>query len=369
MRVLILSANTGGGHNTTAAALVEQFEKMNITCEIADALSMISEKASNFISWGHSYVYRKMPRLFGTAYRFEEKHPPQKIYDYFAKGAVALQEKLLAECFDAVICVHVFAGMMMTEVRRRFENRIPNYFVATDYTCSPGVSALDADAFFIPHRMLFGEFIRAMIPADKLYATGIPLRSEFYEEIDQKEARRRLGLREDGRMVLLGCGSIGCGKLDRHALELANRLPNDVTLVVLCGKNEELANDLSRFSSDTFVVVGFTGYVPLYMSAADIYLTKPGGLMTTEAIAKRLPMVFVDAVPGCETRNFDFLSGSSVAEGTKNWKQAIHHTVRMLENTECLEEQKEAMVRFHRGNAAEQICRCVATRGRQGEGN
>lgn len=359
MRVLILSANTGGGHNSTASALAEQFEKMNVDCEIMDALSMISEKASNFISWGHSYVYRKMPRLFGTAYRFEEKHPPQKIYDYFAKGAVGLQEKLLSECFDAVICVHVFAGMMMTEVRRRFGNPVPNYFVATDYTCSPGVSSLDADAFFIPHRMLFGEFVRAMIGSDKLYATGIPVQSRFYERIDQREARKQLGLHEDGRVVLLGCGSIGCGKLDRHALELANRLPDDVTLVVLCGKNEELANDLSRFSSDTFVVVGFTKDVSLYMSAADVYLTKPGGLMTTEAIVKRLPMVFVDAVPGCETRNFDFLSRSQVAEGTKNWKQAISVTARMLEHSEMLEKQRDAMESFHRGIAAEQICRCV----------
>ena len=362
MRVLILSANTGGGHNSTAAALAEQLAKMNVGYEIVDALSMISEKVSGFISWGHSYVYRKLPRLFGTAYRFEERHPPQKIYDYFAKGAVMLQEKLLSEHFDAVICVHVFAGMMMTEVRRRFENRVPNYFVATDYTCSPGVAALDADGFFIPHRMLFSEFVRGMIPADKLYATGIPVRGEFYEALDKTQARRKLGLREEGQMVLLGCGSMGCGKLERHALELAYRLPNDVTLVVLCGKNEELANDLQRFASDTFEVVGFTNDIPLYMSAADVYLTKPGGLMTTEAIAKRLPMAFIDAVPGCETRNFDFLTRIGVAEGTKNWKQAISKVAWMLEHPEVLEKQKSTMETFNPGIASEQICRCVLKR-------
>jgi len=359
MRVLILSANTGGGHNSTAAALVEQFEQMNVACEVTDALSMISEKASSFISWGHSYVYRKLPRLFGTAYRFEERHPPQKLYDYFAKGAVSLQEKLLSEHFDAVICVHAFAGMMMTEVRRRFENRIPNYFVATDYTCSPGVSSLDVDAFFIPHRMLFGEFVRTPIPVNKLCATGIPVRHAFYEKLDKKEARKMLGLREDGRVVLLGCGSMGCGNLDRHALELANRLPADVTLVVLCGRNEELANNLSRFSSDTFCVVGFTNDIPLYMSAADVYLTKPGGLMTTEAIAKRLPMVFVEAVPGCETRNLNFLSSVGVGEKTKNWKQAISKTVSMVGNDEILATQKEQMEHFHAGISAQQICQYI----------
>ena len=76
MKVLILSANTGGGHNSTARALADQLVKQNIEYEIADTLAFISEKVSDFISWGHSYVYRKLPKLFGVGYRFEEKHPP-----------------------------------------------------------------------------------------------------------------------------------------------------------------------------------------------------------------------------------------------------------------------------------------------------
>ena len=359
MRVLILSANTGGGHNSCAAALTEQFAHMRVECETLDALSMISEKTSSFISWGHSYVYRRMPRLFGTAYRFEERHQPQGLYEYFAKGAVHLQEKLLSEHFDAVICVHVFAGMMMTEIRRCFQNRIPSYFVATDYTCSPGVSTLDVDAFFIPHRMLFGEFVRKEIAADKLFATGIPVREAFFDPFDGREARRILGIGEAQRVILLGCGSMGCGNLGRHALELAKKLPSDVTLVVLCGKNEELVRDLGRFSSDTLRVVGYTKEIPLYMSASDIYLTKPGGLTTTEAIAKRLPMVFVEAVPGCETRNLDFLSSIGVGEKTRNWNQAISKTISMVLSDGMLEKQKEQMAHFHAGNSGRSICRYI----------
>ena len=359
MRILILSANTGGGHNSCAAALAEQFAHMKVECETLDALSMISEKTSNFISWGHSYVYRRMPRLFGTAYRFEERHAPQKIYEYFAKGAVHLQEKLLSEHFDAVICVHVFAGMMMTEIRRRFQNHIPSYFVATDYTCSPGVSTLDVDAFFIPHRMLHGEFVRREIPVDKLCATGIPVREAFFDPLDRKEARRLLGIKESQRVILLGCGSMGCGNLERHALELAKRLPSDVALVVLCGRNEDLVRDLGRFSSDALRVVGYTKDIPLYMSASDIYLTKPGGLTTTEAIAKRLPMVFVEAVPGCETRNLNFLSEFGVGEKTRNWNQAISKTISMVSSDGMLERQKEKMAQFHAGNSGRAICRYI----------
>ena len=86
MRVLILSANTGGGHNSTAGALAEQLEKMGVEFEIADALSMISAKVSQFVSWGHSYVYRHLPSLFGHVYRYEERHPAKFIYEQCAKG-------------------------------------------------------------------------------------------------------------------------------------------------------------------------------------------------------------------------------------------------------------------------------------------
>ena len=109
MRVLILSANTGGGHNSVASALSEYFEKVGVTAETADTLKFISEKASDFISWGHSYVYRKLPRLFGLGYRFEERHSPRFIYEQCAKGADALASYLEENKYDAIVCVQLVA--------------------------------------------------------------------------------------------------------------------------------------------------------------------------------------------------------------------------------------------------------------------
>ena len=360
MRVLILSANTGGGHNSTARALVEQLEKLNIEYEIADTLAFISEKVSDFISWGHSYVYRKHPRLFGFGYRFEEKHPPRFIYEQCAKGSDALQKKLMSGNYDAVICVHVFSGMMINEVRERFSNHIPAFFIATDYTCSPGVSEQKLDGYFIPHRMLLGEFVRnGDIPADKLHTTGIPIGSRFYEREDKASARRALNLPEDGKIVVLTCGSMGCGKLEKSARFLLRHMPSHSTLVVLCGNNEKTYRELLPYASEKFRILGFTDQMPRYMSAADIYITKPGGLSTSEAIAKRVPMIFINAVPGVETRNFDFLVEQGVAIGAKSWLQVIAHVQRALRDPNSLNEQIAAMESFTTQNAAEQICRHV----------
>ncbi len=359
MRVLILSANTGSGHNSTARALAEQLEHLGAEYEIADTLAFISERVSEFISWGHSYVYRRLPRLFGFGYRFEEKHSPRFIYDKCAKGAAALQKKLEEEHFDAVICVHVFSGLMITELREKYHNSIPAYFVATDYTCSPGVSEFKLDAYFIPHRMLLGEFVRSGLRADKLFATGIPVSSAFHEEITEADARKALGLSTEGKVVLLSCGSMGCGKLDKNAVALFRRMPEDATLVVLCGKNDKTYEALRVHANDRLRVLQFTDQVPLYMSAADVYITKPGGLTTSEALAKRLPMIFIDAVPGLETHNYDFLIGNGVACGAKSWRQINVLVQKALRDSDGLQKQIETMKRFTHHNAAELICRRV----------
>jgi len=359
MRVLILSANTGGGHNSTARSLAERFEQLGAACDIADTLAFISEKVSDFISRGHSYVYRTFPKLFGAGYHFEETHPPRFLYELCAMGAESLNQRLTEEQYDAVLCVHTFSGMMMTEVRNRFGNPIPCYFVATDYTASPGVTEMVADGYFVPHEMLFEEFMRAGVPADKMFASGIPVRKEFYEKKSKQEARLALGLPTEGRMILLGCGSMGCGKLEKSSLLLLEHLPEDSYLVVLCGSNKKSYEALQPYLSPRLFAVSFTDRVPDYMSAADLYITKPGGLTTSEAIVKRTPMVFYNAVSGCETRNFNFLVKMGVATGGKTWRQVGALASHALCHPEVIEQQTVAMESFLQHRTVEYICNRV----------
>ena len=357
MRVLVLSANTGAGHNTAARALEEQMQKNNIECHVWDALSFISETASRLVSEGHTQFYRHFPKLFGLIYRFEEKHSNKWLYDLCAKGAEAMHERLLTEPFDAIICTHTFSAMMLTAFRRRYEDRTPAYFVATDYTASPGVSDSDLDMYFVPHRMLFAEFIRCGIAADRMVASGIPICEKFYRPLSKVGAREALQLPREGKMVLLSGGSMGAGNLDRAALHLIDSLPNDAYLVVICGQNEKTYRALLPHACERLYVLGFTDQIDAYMSAADLYITKPGGLTTSEAIAKRTPMLFVNAVPGCETRNYDFLIRSGVAAGAMSWKDAVDKTYTMLSKPALLEEQVAAMERFSEQRATEIICR------------
>ncbi|MCQ2455042.1 MAG: hypothetical protein MJ090_02715 [Clostridia bacterium] len=312
MRFLILSCNTGEGHNSAAKAIKEYFEMNGSGCEIVDSLSFLSPEASKIISKGHVLVYRNLPKLFGAAYRFEENHRAKEgeeslIYEILTNGCRKLNKYLQRESFDGVICVHIFSAMMMTHLRKSKKTYLPLYFVATDYTCSPGTNELICDKYFIPHLDLTDEFVKNGIEKEKIVPSGIPIRQEFYRRISKQDAKRELGIDENERVVLLTCGSMGCGPIKELTSELPKVLPSGVRLVVICGSNKRLYTRIYKEGvPKNTTVLGYTNRMALYMDSADIILTKPGGLSSTEGASKHRPLVFIDAVPGCETRNLDF---------------------------------------------------------------
>ena len=315
MKVLILSCNTGGGHNSAAAAISEYFEKMGSRCDIVNALDFLPKARAELISRGHVLAYKYAPKLYGAGYRIGERIPQSHLYEQNAKGADELCRKLFSGSYDVVISVHIFAAMMMTELRVSREIDIPSFFVATDYTCSPGVSEIDADKYFIPHEKLRGEFVSQGIMSDRIVASGIPVREEFCRRSDKAEARQTLGMSEEGRMLLLCCGSMGCGPIRSIALKLGEVMDENDNLVIVCGSNRQLEKELQFLTGDDIriKICGFTDKMSLYMDAADLIITKAGGLSTTEAVMKRLPILYIDAVPGCESRNIEFMTGNSYA--------------------------------------------------------
>lgn len=361
MRLLILSCNTGEGHNSAARALKGCFEAQNISCEIRDALAFWSPEKSKIISKGHVFIYRKMPKLFGVSYRFEENHPPKRgddslIYELVIKGCDSLREYLSENKYDAIICTHVFSAMMVTELKKRSKCSVKSYFIATDYTCSPGVNQTALDRYFIPHKKLIPEFMDNGLPESKLIPSGIPVRMDFYKKTDPDKAKDLLSLPRNKKIVLLMCGSMGCGPIKTLAEYLPQQIPSDSLLVVICGNNRRLYKALTKYPlPDNMRVLGFTSRMPLYMDAADLILTKPGGLSSTEAAVKALPMLFIDAVPGCETRNFEFFIKNGFAEMRDSVLGLCDAVCELLENEEKLKKMSKNLKSEFSGCAVQSI--------------
>ncbi|MEE0867438.1 MAG: glycosyltransferase [Clostridia bacterium] len=337
MRVLILTCNTGEGHNSAARALKEAFDKADIYCEIADSLSFLSPKASNFISKWHVRLYKKAPVLFGLGYKAAEitdKSERSMLYEIMSKGAHKLNKKL-SECrCDTIICTHPFSAMTLTRTIKKFKPDVRSYFVATDYTCSPGVSASRLDYYIIPHETLCGEFERHGISPEKLFSGGIPVTEKIVSGKTPAESKTDLLIPPEKRVILLMCGSMGCGPIKLIARKLSATIKDNEQLVVICGNNKKLYQSLKILDDPGRVrILGFTRNVPDYMNAAELFVTKPGGLSTTEAAERHLPMVLINAVSGCETYNLNFWVKNNMAL-TSDSADGICSSVRMLMGNE-----------------------------------
>lgn len=306
MKVLILSCNTGEGHNSAGRALSDYFTRRGVECEMLNALKFYPRALAALISKGHVFIYRKLPLLFGAGYRMEEKHTSKLMIKGIEEAAEALCRYIEAGGYDAVLCVHPFPALMMTRARRSFGLKIPQYFFATDYTCSPSVNETDMDAYFIP-RGTKAEFVACGLPAERMVESGIPVQEAFYAPRDREGARRALNIDPDCRLLLLMCGSMGCGPIEELVDTLAGQLGGNARLIAVCGSNKRLYAALQEKKlPDHIRILGYTNDMRRLMDASDVFLSKPGGLSSTEAMVRRLPMVAIDAVPGCETRNLEF---------------------------------------------------------------
>lgn len=366
MKILILSCNTGQGHNSTAAAIKEELVRKGHTCDIEDALRFISPKISNTFSKGHTAIYRHSPKLFEFGYNFSENHRTifaenTTLYKFFAQGAERLYEFCTEGKYKTVICTHTFPALMITDIQKNFDFKAKTAFVATDYTCSPSTEQSDLDLYFIPDETLTEEFCRYGIETFKIIPSGIPVRSMFYTHREKNSAKNELGINENSTHIVLSCGSMGCGPIKELAKLISANMKSDIELTVVCGTNEKLYKSLvPLFENQNNVHInGYVSDMSLMLDSADLYITKPGGLSVTEAAVKKLPMVLIDAVAGCEKYNMSFFTqkGCAVTADTPEQLSAI--SLELAEKPQNLEMMRAAYKNDDTVNSAQLICEVI----------
>lgn len=360
MKVLILSSNTGEGHNSAAKAVEEALVARGDTCHTVDALEYLSKRTSDFICGWHVRLYRRTPGLFNMGYKVVERSQNGKSDTVFASFLKGGAEKLAAAVrdggYDCVLSTHPFSAYMFTAAVKKCGLNVRSAFIATDYTCSPPVDKTLMDTYFIPHEDVTEEFTTHYIPEEKVVATGLPVRQEFYTRYSKAAAKRALGLPENKRNILLACGSMGCGPLKDLTAKLSRVLPDDVHLTVICGSNAKLKKKLDslKFKRNNVRILGFTKHINYYMDSAELIVSKAGGITCTEAMVKRLPMVVINAVGGCESYNRTFFISNGGALETTGKTQDL--VVRLLNNPKLLKQMSVAMDKIYPGNAALAIC-------------
>lgn len=338
MKVLILSCNTGQGHNSAGLAVKEELDRRGIPCEMKDALSFARGRASHTISGAYIGVATKAPSLFGKIYQLgglisssKRKSP---VYYANARYASPLKSYIEENGFDTVVTPHLFPAETLTRLRRRGELSVSCYAVATDYTCIPFWEETELDGYFIPHGDLIPEFAGKGIPEEKLVPTGLPVSARYFSHTDRREAREKLGLPQDVPVFLVMTGSMGFGDISSFTLDLLLTCPKEAAIVILTGNNAPLKAKIDTdFAREKRVrTVPFTQEVALYMDACDVLLSKPGGLTSTEAAVKNVPLIHTRPIPGCETRNARFFSSRGLSLFAEDPKAAAGAAARLAED-------------------------------------
>ena len=359
MNTLILTCSTGQGHNSCASAIKEYFDLQGQPCVIEDALGFVSPALSRIICWGHVTIYRHFHSLVQAGYRYSETHcglfrPSSLVYHLLTCGTGAIRSYLLEHRIDTVICTHVFASLMLTQLQRTAPLPLVTCLVATDYTCTPGTRESVVDRYFIPDAPLLRHFEAPAIARAQIVSSGIPIRQMFTACGKPGAAKQALRLDPKGLHLLMMCGSMGCGPMKQLSRKIAEQLPENTDFSIICGTNRALERRLRRlFAHQPRIhVYGYVTDISTMMDSADLYLTKPGGISVTEAAAKGLPMVFIDAVAGCEEYNKRYFISRGAAATADSVDGLARICTTLLRQPRQLEQMRRSLSTLEKRNAA-----------------
>lgn len=361
MKVLILSCNTGGGHNAAAQAIAEAIREHGDCAEVLDYLCLAGNGVSKLVGDGYVEVVKKAPAVFGMAYKLgmavSKMMKKSPVYYANARMARYLEEYLQKNPVDAIVMPHLYPAETITYMRRNGVVLPFTVVVMTDYTCIPFWEETDCDYYITPHKKLHPEIVKRGIPEYKLKAFGIPVSGKCRKYIPKEQARSMLGLEQKKKYFLLAAGSMGT-KAIVHILELllAMRSKNE-NLVVICGSNQKLKKKLQKKYKNRkeVMVVGYTKKMPIYLKACDVIFTKPGGLTSTEAAVSGIPIVHIRPIPGCETKNRRFFQKSGMSVSRKTAIGQVVSGVRLMHDEKKVKRMLEAQKREINPDASEEL--------------
>ena len=360
--ILILHATAGAGHTRAAQAIAAALESSGRTCRVVDTLECTTALFRRMYVKSYIDLVQKAPELWGYLYDRSDVARPADSRRVRARLAF---NKINARSFKAVVaeaepaviaCTHFLPLELLSDLKRRGKLRVPVHGVITDVSPHALWAHAHIDEYHVATVSAARELARKGIAADRIHVTGIPVAPIFSQRTPAATARARLGLPEKPTALLLS-GGFGVGPMKQMLGSFAGSR-GAVSLVVVAGKNKALEAECRALSAKLAVAVKVHGFVTNMhelMDAADLIVTKPGGLTTAEILAKGKPMVLVAPIPGQEQRNCEYLLEHGAAVRLYDVGDAAYYLERLLGDTTRMARMSAAARAIARPAAANDI--------------
>ncbi len=363
-KILIVSASAGSGHTVSAIATqqaIDELYKDEIETTHIDILEYTTKMMKTVYRDVYLYLAKKRPLAYGFLYKFTDKEKfGSGFTDWFHTRK--FRRYLKKNNFDLIISTHflpsnILARMKEKRIYRKLK-KTPHMTILTDFGAHK-IWLAKSDYYIVPDSVNKEYFKFRGVAGDNVYDLGIPVRTVFAQKKNRKDLLKKLDLHKSKKIILLLSGGFGVGPIV-EIIEQLEKVETPHETIVICGKNEQLYKDCLKLKHNlkyNLIPVGYTNEIDEYMKAADIVITKPGGLTTAEALACELPIVIVNPIIGQEDKNADRLLEEGCAIKITYLSIIYHYIDRLFKEKDKLEFMKNSISKLSKPDAAYNIAK------------
>ena len=364
-RVLVLTASYGSGHTRAAGILADEFRRAGALPTVVDHFRDLVHPA--FDRWSRALYYgilHRTPAVWGGAYWLGDRINVGSplLLGLNRVGAAKLRRMLHAQQYDQVISVQPTPAGALSYLRSRGEKTPPHTTVFTDFVAHTQWIHPHVDRYCVPSEEISHDLTARGLPRESVVVTGIPVGPEFHEPADRAAARLSLGLSPRLPVLLFMDGSDGgFGRLEEAARAVLS-MEQPFQAVFVAGRSRTLEARIRRLSvshEHRVKVFGFVDHVRSMMAAADILVTKAGGLTLAEALAAELPVICFGSLPGQESRNERFAAMAGVGLVAGSGAQLQRVIAAALRDPGLLKSIRDRIRLYGRAHAARDIVELV----------
>lgn len=362
MKVLILSMTVGQGHNSASHALAQYLEKKGHTYEILDTYKFLNKAIGEAFDKGYTFMGRSIPKLNEYIYKEAERISGKAAMKHYFPFAFSdlfkskMQKYIDDKKPDVIVCSIVFSAILLTQLKEAgtLDPNIKLYGIVTDYALHPFWEYTSLDYFVVANELMVPSVELRGIPKEKILPIGIPVRECFSACVPKAAARKKLGLDQDMLTLLITSGGRGFGALGELVAQ-ADKM-DGVQIIAICGTNFLLKRKLETGKYKNIVrICGFVNNIDEYIDAADVVVTKPGGLSTSETIAKKKLLVLTPPLPGVEDINLIFLINNSLALATNKHLPLNEVLMQLVRNDEKMKEILKFCCKWGKPNSSKEL--------------
>ena len=364
-RVLILSASAGAGHVRAAQALERAFVATGRVREVrhVDILQYTSKLFRRLYAEAYLDLVNRAPEVLGWLYDYFDvpwKHERLRLA-LDKLNTTRFVRLLEREQPDWAVSTHFLPAEIIAWLRSKGRLATRQAIVVTDFDVQGMWLTRHVDRYFVALDETRAHLERLGVPPAAITVSGIPIDPVFAVPKDARAMRAKHGLAPDRTTILVSAGGFGVGPVEA-LIHMLLELQHPAQLVVICGRSEALKRRLDELAatrpphlSPVLHVVGYTTEMDEYMAAADLLVGKPGGLTSSEALARGLALAIVHPIPGQEERNADHLLEAGVAIRCNNLPVLAYKIDRLLDDPARLAAMRTNARRLARPHAARDI--------------